>query len=125
MKWLKRKRGKATPPERQKSQGTLGESLQELMDGKLMGERIIWGNIRFLVFITALVVIYIYNRNTMEKLYMRRSELNREVKEARFESLTNNSELMKISSRSEVARRVQQEGLELETSKEPPVQLIR
>lgn len=51
--------------------------------------------------------------------------MEREVRDLRFESITTAAQLMFISKQSEVKRRVNEEGLELEESKEPPVKIYK
>jgi hypothetical protein len=121
----KNKKTSSEKQERQEIQGALDESLRELMDGKLLGEKIIWGNLGIILFLTLLGIIYIYNRNEMEACYRARVNLIQEVEGARHESLSVSLRLMKISSQAEVIRRIEQEGLGLEVSKEPPVVIKR
>jgi hypothetical protein len=99
----------------------LDEALKELMDGKLIGEKLVWRNLGFIFFITSLAIFYIWNRNKVEGLYRERKVLTERVREERFESLVKELELMRVSSRAEVTRRVQEAGLGLETSGDPPI----
>lgn len=112
------RRGKQGRKERQE---TLDEALRELIDGKLLGDRIIWRNMGLILFFTFLIILYIYNRNQIEARYRARTSLIQEVEKARYESLSATLELMKISSQAEIVRRIEREGLGLEISKEPPV----
>lgn len=126
MKILKKRRQRQANDERDERQeirGALDEALQELRDGKLLGERIVLRNLGFLFFLTVLVVFYIYNRNAVEAMYHTRVKLIKEVQEVRYKSLAIATELSKISSRAEVTRRLREAGLDLETSKDPPVVL--
>ncbi|MDR1273253.1 MAG: hypothetical protein LBK12_01770 [Odoribacteraceae bacterium] len=126
MKILKKRRQRQANDERDERQeirGALDEALQELRDGKLLGERIVLRNLGFLFFLTVLVVSYIYNRNAVEAMYHTRVKLIKEVQEVRYKSLAIATELSKISSRAEVTRRLREAGLDLETSKDPPVVL--
>lgn len=104
---------------------TLGSSMKELLDGRILADKVIRKNIRFILFLMALGIIYITNGYRAEKLHKTRVRLEREVRDARFKSITAASELMFISKQSEVKRRVQEEGLNLQESKEPPVKLYR
>ena len=51
--------------------------------------------------------------------------MEQEVRELRFESITHAAQLMFMSKQSEVKKRVNKEGLNLQESKEPPVKLYR
>ncbi|MDR1414494.1 MAG: hypothetical protein LBI96_01675 [Odoribacteraceae bacterium] len=113
----------AEEDERREIREAVDETLRGLMNGKLIGERLLLKNIRFIGFLTLLVIIFILNRNEVEKMYRARAELIQKVKEARGEATSSAVKLTEISSRAEVTRRVQQAGLDLETSKDPPVRL--
>jgi hypothetical protein len=67
-----------------------------------------------------LAFIYINNHYALEKLLKRQVALNKEVQELQYEAITTSSELMQMSRQSEVIRRVEAAGLELEVLKTPP-----
>ena len=121
MKRVKRKKDKHEELEREEIRGALDDSLRELIDGKLLGEKIIWKNLPWIVAFTLLGMAYIHNRNRMETRQRERVSLIREVEGLRGEALTVSLELMKISSQAEVVRRVEREGLGLEVSRDLPV----
>lgn len=75
---------------------------------------------RFLLFVVALIFIYITNHLSIEGELRRISDLSSEIKELRYEQITTQSELMNMSKQSEVLRRTQAEGLELKELTEPP-----
>lgn len=104
---------------------TLGASVKELLDGRILADTVIRKNIAFILFLTFLGIFYIANGYSAEKLYKKRVTMEREVQELRFESITNAAELMFMSKQSEVKKRINNEGLNLQESKEPPVKLYR
>lgn len=104
---------------------TIETSVRELLDGKTLADKLIRGNMVFIIFIIVLGVVYISNGYSTEKLHRQRVELEREVSDLRFESITTAAELMFMSKQSEVLRRVRNEGLDIEESKEPPIKLGR
>lgn len=104
---------------------TIETSVKELLDGKTLADRLIRGNMIFILFITVLGIVYISNGYSTEKLHRKRVELERQVGDLRFESITTAAELMFMSKQSEVLRRVRSEGLVIEESKEPPIKLGR
>lgn len=104
---------------------TVGTSVKELLDGRILADKVIRRNIMFILFLTFLGIFYIANGYSTEKLYKRKVSMEREVRDLRFESITTAAQLMFISKQSEVKKRVNEEGLELEESKEPPVKLYR
>ncbi len=103
----------------------IGGSVKGLLDGRTLADQLIRKNLMLILFLTALVVLYIANGYRAEQIHKQRVELEREVQELRFESITNAARLMSISKQSEIKRRVNEEGLRLEESKEPPVKLYK
>ena len=101
----------------------LGESMKELLDGKMLADNLIRKNVRLVLFLTVLGLSYITNGYHAEKLYMKKVALERTLSELRFESITTASELMKISTQSEVLRRVKEAGLGLEESTTAPIKI--
>ena len=99
-------------------------SLKGVLEGSLLAEKL-RANIRFVLFATFLGILYISNGYSTEKLHRERIALEREVKDLRVESVTTAADLMLIRKQSEVIKRIRQEGLALEESKEPPVKLYR
>ncbi|MCX4290646.1 MAG: FtsL-like putative cell division protein [Odoribacter sp.] len=104
---------------------TVGASVKELLDGRILADKVIRRNIMFILFLTFLGIFYIANGYSTEKLYKKKVSMEREVRDLRFESITTAAQLMFISKQSEVKRRVNEEGLELEESKEPPVKIYK
>ena len=91
--------------------------------GDVYKRQVLRKNIGFILFLTFLGIVYIANGYATEKLYMKKVSLEKELSELRFESITTTSELMRISVPSEVERRIQDAGLDLVQSKEPPVKI--
>ena len=104
---------------------TVGTSVKELLDGRILADKVIRRNIMFILFLTFLGIFYIANGYSTEKLYKKKVVMEREGRDLRFESITTAAQLMFISKQSEVKRRVNEEGLELEESKEPPVKIYK
>ncbi len=104
---------------------TVGASVKELLDGRILADKVIRRNIIFILFLTFLGIFYIANGYSTEKLYKKKVAMEREVRDLRFESITTAAQLMFISKQSEVKKRVNEEGLELEESKEPPVKIYK
>jgi hypothetical protein len=104
---------------------SVGTSVKELLDGRILADKVIRKNIIFIIFLMLLGIYYIANGYSTERLYKRKIDMEKEVRELRFESITTSSQLMFISKQSEVKRRIQEAGLNLEESKEPPVKVYR
>lgn len=103
----------------------MGASVKELLDGRILADKVIRRNIAFILFLTFLGIFYIANGYSTEKLYKKKVAMEREVRDLRFESITTAAQLMFISKQSEVKRRVNEEGLDLQESKEPPIKIYR
>lgn len=112
-----------TEQERLKEPKT-GASVKSVLEGSLLAEKL-GRNIWFVLFATLLGILYITNGYSTEKLHRERIALEREVKDLRFESVTKAADLMFIRKQSEVIKRIKNEGLNLEESKEPPIKLYR
>ena len=104
---------------------TLESSVKELLDGRILADKVIRRNIAFILFLTFLGIVYIANGYATEKLYMKKVNMEKELSELRFESITTASELMRISVPSEVEKRIREAGLDLVQSKEPPTKINR
>lgn len=77
-------------------------------------------SMRTYVYIFAVLLIYVANRNCIERDLRAIYELNAEIKDLRYESISVSAELMNMSKQSEVLRRVKMEGLQLKELTEPP-----
>jgi hypothetical protein len=87
-----------------------------------MGYRWVVRNVGFLVFLTLLAVIYIYNGHYADKISRDLNKTNKELKELQYEYKTLKSEVMFRSKESELARAVEPFGLKELTR--PPFVLI-
>lgn len=99
-------------------------SVKGVLEGSLIAEKL-RTNIRFVLFVTCLGIWYISNGYSTEKLHRERNNLEKEVTDLRFESISAAADLMLIRKQSEVLKRIKNEGMTLEESKEPPVKLYR
>lgn len=102
------------------SENGLVESIKNFINGRLDISYLANINIRYLLFVTLLVFLYITNHLSVDKNLRRLSELTSEIKELRYESITTSAELMNMSKQSEVLRRIDNEGLDLKELTEPP-----
>lgn len=112
------------PSVKEEKEPKSGTSMKGVLEGSLIAEKL-RRNIRFVLFATFLGICYISNGYSTEKLHRERVALEREVRDLRFESITAAADLMFIRKQSEVIKRIKNEGLTLEESKEPPVKLYR
>jgi hypothetical protein len=94
--------------------------LKDFLDGTLLTRENVVRQLPFVLFLTFLAVIYIGNRYHAEKVIRRTLALQSDLKELRSEEITKASALMYLSKQSEVARMVDNKGLELKESTQPP-----
>lgn len=97
--------------------------LRSIIDGTFLSREIIFKNIRFIIFLVFLALVYIANRNYAEKIVRDTVRLKKEVDELKSEQLTITSTLMKISQQSEVESLVVKYNLDLYPSEEPPYKI--
>jgi hypothetical protein len=98
-------------------------SIKGLIDGSILTKSAVVQQLPFVLFLVVLGIIYISNRYKSERVYRDMINLEKELKDLRFESITTASELMYMSKQSEVLKRVQKEGLQLVESTEPPTKI--
>lgn len=120
----KKSKPEATPEEEKPETAKTTSSVKGVLEGSLIAEKL-RTNIRFVLFVTCLGIWYISNGYSTEKLHRERNSLEKEVTDLRFESISAAADLMLIRKQSEVLKRIKNEGMTLEESKEPPVKLYR
>ena len=98
--------------------------IKELLGGNVLANSMVISQLPYLFFLTFLAIIYIGNRYNAEKVVRQTVFLQNKIKELRAESVTISAELMDISKQSEVSRLVNERGLDLIESFEPPKRLI-
>ena len=111
-------------PVEEERQEEVKTSVKSVLEGSLLAEKL-RQNIRFVLFATFLGIWYISNGYSTEKLHRERVLLEKEVTDLRFESISAAADLMLMRKQSEIIKRIKNEGLALEESKEPPVKLYR
>jgi cell division protein FtsL len=95
-------------------------SIKEYINGSFVAKQLFGKQLRFVVFCTILMVIYIANKFHAEYTLRNNVRLQDEVNELRAESIATAAELMYLSRQSQVFRMVQEQGLELKESRVPP-----
>ena len=98
--------------------------LQNVIDGSILTRKSVIDLLPYIFFLTLIAVLYIGNRYHAEKIVRKSIEIQAELKELRAEAITSASKLMFISKQSEVARLVNEKGLNLKEAVEPPHKLV-
>jgi hypothetical protein len=97
-----------------------GFSLKGVLDGSLLTLRSVTRQIPFILFLVFLALVYIANRYHAEKVVRRIDALKTEVKDMRAEEITAATELMNLNRPSNVQALIEDKGLGLKISDEPP-----
>ena len=95
--------------------------LRDILDGNILTKKFIQKQYGLLIMIAVLLFVYVDNRYSCETQMKRENQLKKELKDLKYESLTISAELMRISRRSNVLKLVNEKGLNLVESTEPPV----
>ena len=80
------------------------------------------GYIPFIAFVGLLAILYIANRHYAERTVRQIDHLGREVKEMNWDYKSLSADLMKLTTQSEIAKRVDTMGLKERT--EPPKKIV-
>ena len=94
--------------------------IRNILNGNVLNRESVTSQIPYIFFLAFLAILYIANRYRYEKLVKEVQTLQVEVKNLRAESITTASQLMFISTQSQVSRLVEEKGLGLEESVVPP-----
>lgn len=91
--------------------------------GTILTEDFFLKNTRFLLVLFVLIVLYISNRYSCISKMAEIESLRRELKDAKYESLTISSQLIGVSRQSQVESLLKKNGVTLEASTDPTYQI--
>ncbi len=100
-------------------------SLKGILDGSVLTRSGIANQLPFIFFLVFLGLLYIGNRYRAERLVRQLDHLQTEVGNLRAEQITTASELMKISTPSEVSKLIHERNLGLEEATQPPKKIVK
>ncbi|MDR0713926.1 MAG: hypothetical protein LBF89_06690 [Bacteroidales bacterium] len=98
-------------------------SIKTILSGSILTNEFILKNIRFILWMTFLGVIYIGNRYHAEKIARNTNALQKEVNDLRAESITTAARLMNLSRQSKVVEMVESRHMDLVESVKPPYKI--
>lgn len=107
--------------EKMKAISLTARILASILGGSILTRHRVVSSLPFLGFLGGIALLYIANTYYAEKTIMKSYHLRKELKELRYEFVTNRSRLMHESKQSEVARRLEDRGLR--ESRVPPVKI--
>ena len=95
------------------------KSFVRVFGGNILTENFIINNMRFFIVLLIVIFVFISHRYTHLQKMSEIEKLQRDLKDARYESLTISSSLTEASRQTEIEKLIQQHGLEIEISNEP------
>lgn len=90
-----------------------------ILGGTVFTEDFFWKNARFIITVFIILIFYISNRYSCIEKRSRIETLQRELKDAKYESQTISAELMGVSREARVEELVRKNGVEIGQTKEP------
>ncbi len=98
-------------------------TLKELVDGSFLSKDKVVDQLPLILFLSFLGVLYIANGYHAQSIYRKTLQLQQEVTDLRAESITVSSRLMSVSRQSEVLKLLNEKGIGLVESVQPPKKL--
>lgn len=99
-----------------------GGKVRNVLEGSFLVRDKVIGLLPFLVFLTFIGTLYIFNSNYANRTIISISKTKKQIEEQRFEYINNKSKLVQISRQTEIAKRLQNSGLK--ESKTPPRKIL-
>jgi cell division protein FtsL len=119
---------KTQPAENQASRKPKGKGKQNggkvksILEGSFLAREKVIGLLPFLIFLTAIGLLYIFNSNYANRTIITISKTKKQIEEQRFEYINTKSKLMQTTRQTEIAKRLQYSGLK--ESKTPPRKIV-
>ena len=95
------------------------KSFVHVFGGSVLTENFFLKNMKFIIVVVVIIFIFISHRYTVLQKMSDVERLQRELKDAKYESLTFSSSLTEASRQGQIEKRVQEAGLELQVTNEP------
>ena len=95
------------------------KSFVHVFGGSVLTEDFFLRNMRFILVLVVVVILFISHRYTMLQGMSNVERLQQELKDVKYEALTISSSLTEASRQGEIEKRVEEEGLDLKVSNEP------
>lgn len=95
------------------------KKIMYILGGTVLTEDFFLKNTRFIITLFIIIVLYISNRYSCIEKTAKIEKLQRELKDAKYESLTISAKLISVSRETRVHELVQKSGLDLQQTKEP------
>lgn len=99
-----------------------GGRVKSILEGSFLARDKMIKLLPFLIFLTGIGVLYIFNSNYANRTIISISKTKRQIEEQRFEYINTKSKLMQTTRQTEIAKRLQNSGLK--ESKTPPRKIL-
>ncbi|MDO9256421.1 MAG: FtsL-like putative cell division protein [Bacteroidales bacterium] len=99
-----------------------GGKVKSILEGSFLIREKMIGLLPFLVFLTGIGLLYIFNSNYANRTIITISKTKKQIEEQRFEYINTKSKLMQTTRQTEIAKRLQNSGLK--ESKTPPRKIL-
>jgi len=99
-----------------------GGKIKGILEGSFLVREKVIGLLPFLVFLTGIGLLYIFNSNYANRTIITISKTKKQIEEQRFEYINTKSKLMHTTRQTEIAKRLQYSGLK--ESKTPPRKIV-
>lgn len=97
-------------------------NVKSILEGSFLVRDKVIGLLPFLIFLTGIGVLYIFNSNYANRTIITIGKTKKQIEEQRFEYINTKSKLMQTTRQSEIAKRLQSSGLK--ESKTPPRKIV-
>jgi len=99
-----------------------GGKIKSVLEGSFLVREKVIGLLPFLIFLTGIGLLYIFNSNFANRTIISISKTKKQIEEQRFEYINTKSKLMQTTRQTEIAKRLQNSGLK--ESKTPPRKIL-
>ena len=99
-------------------------SLKDLLGGKYLERDVVLRQIPFLLFVTAAILLYIFNQYRGENVMRQIMTLEKDIREMRAEAVSTAFDLQELSKQSEVKQMIIDLELPLQEAKTPPYKIV-
>ena len=96
--------------------------VKSILEGSFLVREKVIGLLPFLIFLTCIGLLYIFNSNYANRTIISISKTKKQIEEQRFEYINTKSKLMQTTRQTEIAKRLQNSGLK--ESKTPPRKIV-
>jgi hypothetical protein len=96
--------------------------VKSILEGSFLVREKVIGLLPFLIFLTGIGLLYIFNSNYANRTIISISKTKKQIEEQRFEYINTKSKLMQTTRQTEIAKRLQNSGLK--ESKTPPRKIV-